>query len=307
MQRQPLGIQEPGECKTIRCLQNFGEGFGNSQLQELVKRRGTRWYWNTCETEKREIPCWTGCFQWDLQKRLILFSSNCCLQICPVESAFLFPGQYHSLILYFFFPTKNSLIANSNSLLVFKSPVQSKSNPCSHVYLLSSDKVSCYIWGRKMWLCFVVYFIFFWIRRTVAKTWVGNFAFYMHAHLFFVINLLLPPSCKWGNWNLEDEVSFSKVLFSLFLPLIFPIKAAFYTYHLDFILKVSLHQFCPIEILPVFLSSHLFLLALKGCQWIKPSLSSSPLLIKRLNRLLPRAEPEVLCQRTLLMLYPFIL
>lgn len=123
-----------------------------------------------------------------------------------------------SYFVFFFFSAKNSLIANSNSLLVFKSPVQSKSNPCSNVYLLSSDKVSCYIWGRKMWFCFVVYFIFFWIRRTVAKTWVGNFAFYMHAHLFFVINLLLPPSCKWGNWNLEDEVSFSKVLFSLFLP-----------------------------------------------------------------------------------------
>lgn len=130
-----------------------------------------------------------------------------------------FPWTVSQSYFVFFSPTKNSLIANSNSLLVFKSPVQSKSNPCSNVHLLSPDKVSSYIWGRKMWLCFVVYFIFFWIRRTVAKTWVLNFAFYMHVHLFFVINLLLPPSCKWGNWDLEGEVSFSKVLFSLFLPL----------------------------------------------------------------------------------------
>lgn len=182
-----------------------------------MKRKGTRWYWNTCETEKREIPCWTGWFQWDIQKRLILFFSNCCLQICPVESAFFFPGQYHSLILYFFSPTKNSLIANSNSLLVFKSPVQSKSNPCTNVHLLSSDKFSHYIWGRKMWLCFV-YFIFFWIRITVAKTWVLNFAFYMHAHLFFVINLLLPPSCKWGNWDRRWSLFLKGLIFIVSSP-----------------------------------------------------------------------------------------
>lgn len=45
-----------------------------------------------------------------------------------VESAFLCPGQYHRLSFLFFFPTKDSLTVNSNSLSVFKSPVQSKSN-----------------------------------------------------------------------------------------------------------------------------------------------------------------------------------
>lgn len=111
------------------------------------------------------------------------------------------------------------------------------------------------------------------------------------ACLFFVTTILFPPSHKWGNWAWEGEVPFSKVIFSLLLGYIFPTKAAFYAYHLDFIFQVSLYQIWPIEILPMFLTSYPFLLALEGCQWIKPSLSSSQLLIRRLNRLVPRAEP----------------
>ena len=143
---------------------------------------------------------------------LQLLPSNLSCGIC-----LLFPWTVSQSYFVFFSPTKNSLIANSNSLLVFKSPVQSKSNPCTNVHLLSSDKFSHYIWGRKMWLCFV-YFIFFWIRITVAKTWVLNFAFYMHAHLFFVINLLLPPSCKWGNWDRRWSLFLKGLIFIVSSP-----------------------------------------------------------------------------------------